>query len=326
MTFFEQLQRSLYETRLFRRGGRYLVAVSGGTDSMVLLHLLNRLRHDLGIEIMAGHFDHALRRSSAGDRMFVRETAASWGIAFTDAVNRKAPPQGVSVEQFARDRRYMFFARACRKHKLDGVVLAHHKNDLAETVLLRVFRGSGLAGLESMRPARTMKGVLYLRPFLDIPRQLLCAYARENRVRFITDPSNRDLSYERNRLRLVVIPFIERNFSRAILPSLASLAGSAGIDYDFIEQAARRSFDRTVRRAAKGLVIDLSLFNRLHRSVRRMVLRKSVETVKGHLRGFSLDYIQRAEHYISDGLDGSTVRLPCGLSLRKKHGSLFIKR
>mgnify|MGYP006279153559 CR=1 FL=1 len=199
---------------LLAGGERVLVGLSGGVDSVVLLHVLRRL----GFDPVAAHVNYGLRAAdSDADAAFVRVWCASFeppvpiDIAELGA-QAHAVAHGQSVQEAARDLRYRYFAERAQAHQITRVAVGHHRDDQAETLLLNLFRGSGLEGLAGMPPARPMNAdasIELIRPMLDLRRAEIEAYAEANELMWRTDMSNRSRSYRRNRIRHDLLPVIE---------------------------------------------------------------------------------------------------------------------
>ncbi|MBX5477253.1 MAG: tRNA lysidine(34) synthetase TilS, partial [Clostridia bacterium] len=214
-------------------GARLVVAVSGGRDSVVLLHALLRAAPAMGWTVRAAHYDHGLRPDSADDARWVRDLARRWGVPVT--IGRRAGAGAAAGEDEARRRRYRFLLRVARRHGADRVVLAHHQGDQAETVLLRLARGTGTRGAAGM-PRRRGRIV---RPLLDVPPGAILHYAQRHRLPHREDPTNRDVAFARNRVRHRVIPELAAINPRAV-EHLAAWARRLAADHRALEAAARR--------------------------------------------------------------------------------------
>lgn len=190
------------------RGGLVLCAVSGGRDSMALLHYLRVRREAEGFALAAAHFNHCLRAGADRDEAFVRAVCRDWGISLAvgrEDVGAFARETGRSLEDAARTLRYRFLEEEADRLGAARIAVAHHRRDNAETVLLHLLRGSGLRGLGGMAPVRGR----IVRPLLDTDRADIEAYIRENSVPYVEDETNTDTRYTRNRLRLEVLPLLE---------------------------------------------------------------------------------------------------------------------
>ena len=223
-----------------------MVAVSGGLDSMVLLHLLHRLTAKPRRHLMVAHFNHQLRgRSSDADERLVVKTAESLGVpAIVERgdVKSLARRRGVSIEMAARELRHEFFARTARKHKVRTIALAHHADDQVELFFLRLLRGSGSEGLAGMKwrsPSPADAAVQLIRPLLDVTRAGLEQFARENKIRFREDASNADRGILRNRIRHDLLPLLRRRFQPAVGQAVQRLMEIVGAESEVVTSAAR---------------------------------------------------------------------------------------
>ena len=183
--FLKRVQNSFHKSNLLPKEARVLVAVSGGADSMALLYTLYKLRSVYHWELSVAHVNYSLRgKDSVADFKLVQSTAKKLGLPFYFVTQKNLSAQ--SSEEKLRDVRYHFFDTLVKKHNIDRVALAHHQDDQAETVLLRLIRGSGLTGLAAMRPQRDH----YVRPFLEIPKDELVQFLKSENVSFRHDTSN----------------------------------------------------------------------------------------------------------------------------------------
>jgi tRNA(Ile)-lysidine synthase len=305
------------EGDLFRPGARILVAVSGGPDSIALLHLLYQLRHEMGLSLIVAHYNHALRKGADRDQRFVREIAERWGLPFVTEKNRASVPKSGSIEEFARDKRYAFFRKMARVKKADCVSVAHTMDDLAETVLMRILRGTGMAGLRAMFPKREINGVVVVRPLLILTRAEIEAYIRKNRLKIVRDPTNDSLDFFRNRIRNKIMPFLEKEAGRGVRSRLAGLASIAASDYDLIDNEVRKAYGSIARRTRGGVFFSLSKFASLHCALRRSLVRMAVEDIKGDLNAFDQEHILSIEQLSLHGKVGMGLDLPKGIKAKR---------
>ncbi len=221
--FAERVRRSLDELGMRGTGAHVLVAVSGGCDSVSLLHLLRFAADDATLRVSAAHFDHAMRPGSADDAAWVRGLCRAWGVPLAEG-RADAVPRS---EAQARDARYAFLREAQRACGATFLATAHHADDQAETVLFRALRGTGVAGLAGI-PARDPSGLV--RPLLPLWRAEIRRYARDNGLRWLTDPTNAVPDAARNRIRLRLLPYVERHLAPGARRSLARLGQLAADD------------------------------------------------------------------------------------------------
>jgi tRNA(Ile)-lysidine synthase len=208
------------------------VAVSGGRDSMALLHCLAREAQAQGVEVWALHVHHGLQAQADDWAGFVERTCKRWagkGLPLCFAMQRLhgKPARGQSVEAWARAGRYKALAEMAREEGCDVIALAHHRTDQAETFLLQALRGAGAAGLASMPASAVRDGITWVRPWLEQPREAIEAYVRTHRIRFVDDASNADPRFARNRLRLQVMPALRAAFGDADSALAAAAAQAA---------------------------------------------------------------------------------------------------
>ncbi len=213
------MEKEVYEvikkTKMFQAGDVVGVAVSGGADSMALLHFLFENKDNLDISVVAITVDHMLRgEKSMGDALFVRTWCKEHGIpclVFTVDAGRIASERSVGIEDGARQARYEVFERLLKENKVDKIALAHHKGDQAETILMHILRGAGLSGAGGMDYVRNN----YVRPFLDVSKDDIVRYCGANFVEYVEDETNSDITYNRNYLRNVVIPELKKRWEGA---------------------------------------------------------------------------------------------------------------
>ena len=190
--------------KMLPAAGTVLCAVSGGRDSMALLHILLRLAEGTGLGVAAAHFNHHLRPTADRDEQFVRDWCREHGVPFL-AGSGDVRAAGTGVEDAARKLRYAFLEKAADRLGASRIATAHHRDDNAETVLLHLLRGTGLRGLCGIPPVRGR----IIRPLLEISRGEIDAYVAENQIPYVEDETNGDTAYTRNRLRLEALPLLE---------------------------------------------------------------------------------------------------------------------
>lgn len=211
------------------RGAFLIIAVSGGIDSVVLLHAAQRLSRTLQLRLAVAHFDHGLRAASKNDAQFVKQLTERLELSFHTA---RAPekPKRENTESWARNLRYAFLKKLRVSLKADYILTAHHANDSAETLLMRLVSNKELGALAAVDPSRKV-----LRPLLSVPRSAIESYAREYSLSWVEDETNRDESFLRNRIRQSLIPVLEKKFDPRIIETLAERATAIEADQIFIQ-------------------------------------------------------------------------------------------
>ncbi len=240
------VERVVARHGLSKDGQRILVAVSGGLDSMVLLHVLHRLAPRRGWKLSTAHFNHNLRgKSSVADQRLVEQASSQLGCEFCltgrGEVRRLAADKHLSIEMAARALRHDFLASVARTHGFQSVVLAHHADDQVELFFLRLFRGAspdGLAGMKWCGPSPADPQIKLIRPLLGVPRAELERFANEHAVPFREDASNRTRNYLRNRIRHELLPLIQQRFQPALAKTVPRVMELLGAESDYLDGLA----------------------------------------------------------------------------------------
>jgi tRNA(Ile)-lysidine synthase len=226
--------------RRFSPNERYLVGLSGGRDSVALLHWLADSSYK---KLICCHLNHQLRgRASDADARFVRKLGNRYNVDLvvgSAKVRALASKQKLSLEAAGRDARYKFFAQVAKRKRVRTIFLAHHADDVVETFLINLFRGAGSSGLSAMREVSKRRidnvDLTIVRPFLGIWRTQIDDYVRKHRLKFREDASNKDVALLRNRIRRQIIPYLEKTVGRNIRPSIWRTATIAAEEENWIE-------------------------------------------------------------------------------------------
>ncbi len=278
--------QSISRYSMLQPGQAVGVAVSGGADSVVLLHILRRLIGTLAIHLKVLHVNHGLRGAeSDADEQFVRDLAGTLGFEF---VGTRALPASGNLEQEARRSRREFFLKCRRERLVDRVAMGHTLTDQAETVLYRFLRGSGLSGLAGMRPV-TQDGIV--RPLLAITRGEIRNWGAVEGIAWREDSSNVDGQFARNRLRNRIIPLLESDFNRNLTAVLAGMADVAGAEEDYWQDKIDGIFGELATQTPGGLQIKAADLRKTHLAVQRRILRRAIVSVRGDLRSIDLKHI-----------------------------------
>ncbi len=258
-------------------GETIIVGVSGGPDSMALLHVLLGLGKEWGIAVHVAHVNHGLRKDADKDQKFVQRFAQTKNIPFNTTTLKIARRKGkTSVEDLAREARFNYFFRLARENNIKTIALAHTENDLAETVLMRILRGTGLQGLQAILPKRTFGNFTVIRPFLRINRNEILRYLKSHKVPFRLDPTNRQTKFFRNKVRRSLIPLLEE-YNPNIRQALTNLAINAALDYDLLNALGENAFQHAVHyRDGRKIMLKLKELKANHPSLQRAVLRQAV--------------------------------------------------
>lgn len=309
----KKIEATIRQYNLIAKKDKILIGVSGGPDSVALVYLLNGLKKKLKISLHIAHLDHMLREDSGKDSEYVGRLGNKLGIPVTTAqINLKALAVHGSVEEIARNARFGFFFRAAKEIKAAKIALGHNLDDQAETVLMRILRGSGLYGLAGILPKRNIGGFTLIRPLIEIRRGEIEAFLRQRRIKPRRDMTNKDEIYFRNKIRNKLLPLLEKGYNRNIKEVLSNMAENIGYDYDCLTILARRIEKRLGNR------IYLAKFLKLHPAVQRLLLRRNISRLQGSTRRIGFQHIKEIEDLILNRPTHSIVDLPAGISVIKE--------
>jgi len=314
-------------------GERILIALSGGADSVTLTHALNRISAGgsgrFGCTLAAAHLNHRLRGDEADrDERFVRELCERLRIELvveraqnlTESLNRSNLPDAANLEERAREVRYAFLNRAADRVKARYIAVAHHQDDQAETVMLRLLRGSGVAGLGAMDtdgPGRIV------RPLLGLGRAEILTYLEAIGATYVCDSSNNSPVYLRNRVRHELMPMLERDYSPRLGRRLAGLAREMRELGDYIAGEGRREVRQRLRNDGR---LELAGFDWLHPALAGALIREWLRASRGDLRRVYRAEIERITRLCVAGAPGATLNLAGGWRLSREYGCAVIER
>ena len=303
-----QILQFIKKNKLIAPRGLLVLGVSGGADSMALLVALSALRHDLGVQLHTVHFNHKFRPQAGQDERFVAHWCKRLNVPLIVGRRQGGKIKSLS-EDDARQMRFDFFVKTARRLKAQSVLLAHTRNDLAETVLMRLMRGSGLYGLRAILLKRSIEGVIFVRPLIGLNRREVESYLKAKKVPFCTDATNHQMLYERNKIRHELLPLLARTYNPQIINALSDLAATAGEDYEFLSMQARKHFKKTVTISGHKIKMDLKKIRRQHPAIVRLILRQMVETLTKSPAMLTFEHARALENLLAQSGPG-VVDLP----------------
>ncbi len=279
------IQNTAYKHELWQKGTKIIVCVSGGPDSVCLLHVLAFLAPKYNFSLRIAHVNYGLRgEDSQADEAFVRDLAKKYNLPINVLCSNK--PKMTSEEQM-RNFRYAFFEKMRKKYDFDLIAVAHNRDDQVETVLMRIIRGSGLKGLSAMQA----RSGATIRPLLQISRQIILAYLKENKLKYRIDKSNLDIKYLRNKVRNRLLPYLERDFNPSIRETIARWSEHVAADYALLEESG--SYAYLCNKNIDGKVsLSVERIETLHISKQRLLLRKCLAEAKGSNKGITASNVE----------------------------------
>lgn len=328
MDLLHEVQHTLQRHRLLHPDQAIVVGVSGGPDSLCLLHVLHALAPSLRVRLHVAHLHHGLRGADAdADAAFVEEAAAARGLPFTlerADIAAQARHSGASLEEAAREARYTFLARLAEAVDASAVAVGHNADDQAETVLMHFLRGSGLAGLRGMQPRSqwpminsqwAIGHLCLIRPLLFVTRSEILDYCALHGLAPRFDRSNEDTTFFRNRLRHELLPLLE-SYNPQMRRILGSTAAVLADDYELLRGDLQAAWPAVVvQESDQRLVFDLDAWRHLPAAMQRSVLREAIHRLRGSLRNVNFVHVDNARTLLHEGTAGNRMTLPAGLEV-----------
>jgi tRNA(Ile)-lysidine synthase len=343
-----QVRRTVDNHDLLERGDRIVVGVSGGPDSLCLLHVLLRLRGVYDLRLHVAHLHHGARGADAdADAKFVGGLAAEWDLPFTierQDVPALAREHRLAFEEAARCVRYAFLACVAAETGGRKIAVGHNADDQTETVLMHFLRGAGPAGLRGMLPATPVTdyrmleplgiqdaggnlqpaSCIIVRPLLDVPRADIERYCFEHGLQPRFDRSNLDTTYFRNRLRHELLPLLE-TYNPNVRARLRHTAAVIAADYELLSRSRGRAWADTVREGREAAVVfDRAAWRALPVALQRAVLRRAVHCLRRSLRDVDFIHVEDARRVGLSGETGTQATLPSGLVLTVSYDTLTV--
>ncbi len=317
----KKTENTILKNELIKKGEKVLVAFSGGADSVCLLYILKSLEEKLGFKVYACHLNHSLRGLDADrDEEFAKSFCEKIGVEIKTKkcdIKDYARLNNISEELAGREARYSFFFEVMKEKNIEKLAVGHHLDDQAETVLQHLLRGSGIDGLLGIRLIREN----VIRPLIDFTKQEILDFCKEEGLDFCTDLTNFEQDYNRNRIRLDLIPKL-REFNPNIAKTLSNTAKILADEADFLEETATE----TKKRIARNNSCEINELLSLHPAVRRRLVRKMIEDVKGTKKDIGWDYTEKILAMAEENNTGKAINLNSNIIARTEYGKLIIEK
>lgn len=319
----EKTLSTIKKYNLIEKGDKIVLGLSGGPDSVCLLHILNRLKEVLDIEIYAAHLNHQIRGMEAQkDALYISQLCESLGITFfVKSINvpKYCKENKLSLEEGARKLRYEMFFEIKEKINANKIAIAHNMNDQVETILMRMMRGTGLQGLKGIDYIRDD---VIIRPILEIERTEIEAYCEEYKLNPRIDATNLENIYTRNKIRLDLIPYMKNNFNSNVIESIARMGNNLKNDNDFIEEIAFKKFKEVAFINGYNLEIKLEKYINLHRALKVRIIRNGIKYVLGDINFIDQKHIEDILELEAKNKIDKKIVLPRGLFVYRQKDKL----
>lgn len=311
--------------KMIKKGDAIIVALSGGPDSMCLLHVLYFLKEKYDLTIYAAHINHMLRgEESDKDEEVCREFCKKHNIEFFSRsvdIETMVSERSISTEMAGREARYGFFEELLKELGANKVAVAHNLNDQAETVLMRLMRGTGIEGLVGIKAVRDD---IFIRPIINITRAEIEEYCEVNCLRARIDKTNFEPIYSRNKIRLELIPYIENNFNSDIITTLSRMCELIKKDEDFIQENVTKHFEKLCDIREEKVIIYSDAFN-LHPSLISRIIRKALLIFRGDINNIQSIHIDNIIK-VQGSPTGKYTTVSKGILITNVYGNIEITK
>lgn len=322
----KKVRDAIRKYRMCDAGDTVAVAVSGGVDSVVLLHALTEAAKALSLKLVVCHLNHNLRgRESGRDLAFVKGLSKRLGLRFAGArlkAGELSGREGVSLQALARAKRYEFLDAVARRHGARKVALGHTLDDQAETVVMRLIKGSSLKGLSSIPPIRGP----FIRPLIETSREEIEGFAADNGIEYVIDSSNLSDKYLRNDIRQNLMPLLKREYNPNIAATLSRVATALRLDDEFMDASARAALKKALLSTGRGpVVIDCAALLSLHPAlVNRAFLIAARPLCPDAEAWFTSVHIDSFHALVSGVKPNASIDLPGGLRAVREYGRVIV--
>ncbi|MFC1587972.1 tRNA lysidine(34) synthetase TilS [Planctomycetota bacterium] len=320
---------------LVRKGDRILAGLSGGPDSICLVNLLASLAKTQGWELGIAHLNHHLRGEQSNLEMeFARDTALKIGVRFHVRdmdIHRIAKRNNEGIEVCARLERYYFFRDMAERHSYNKIVLAHNANDHIETILFRILRGTGLRGLVGIptrRPVARGSNIEVIRPLIEISREEIVDYLKQNSLQYFLDVSNFMSFSDRNRLRHYLLPLLEKEFNPNIREALKNLSAIAAEGYEIVTHAFNAEDFLSLQQDEDEMIFSFLVEEgrKFSHFQSTLLLETGIELLTGEFSPVNRDVILQLEQLMAGGIGASGFDIPGGLGVWLEYESVVVGR
>lgn len=308
---YEEVLKTVRENNLIEEKEGVVVALSGGPDSVCLLHILHRMSKEMNLKIFAAHLNHKIRGLEAYmDSLYVMKLCEELQIpCFIRAIDvpKYCSDNKLGLEDGARKLRYEIFNEIKEKVSADKIAIGHNKNDQAETVLMRIMRGTGLQGLRGIEYKRDGE---IIRPILDISREEIEKYCEENNLHPRIDRTNLEAIYSRNKIRLKILPYMKEEFNENIVGSIVRMSNSLKIDSDYIDSQVEKAYMEVCRKYEDGVYIFVDLLIEEHEAIKSRLVIKAIKEILGDANSIDKKHIDDVLRLAEKNKTGKKINLP----------------
>ena len=282
----EKVLTTIQKYKLIENGDKLVLGVSGGPDSMCMLDILNKLKKEkkLDFEFVVAHINHQIREEAKDDEKYVENYCTKNKIKYyikSIDVKQYANNNKIGLEEAGRNLRYKFFDEVINLTNSNKIAIAHNENDKIETIIMNFLRGSGLSGLEGIKPIRDNK---YIRPLIQCKRSEIEEYCEENKLNPRIDKTNFQNDYTRNKIRNIVLPYIEKEFNQNIVETINRFSEIVTETEEYIQKTTEKIYNTLlIKENEKQIILNLKIFNTQDIIIRKRIILYSINKVLGNV-------------------------------------------
>ena len=278
----EKVLKTIKKYELIKSGDNIVLGISGGPDSICMLYILNSLKKDLNFNIYVAHINHMLRENAKLDEEYVKNTCEKLNITvYIKHIKIKeiAEKEKRGIEETGRKVRYKFFEEILRKTNSNKIATAHNLNDSIETIILNIIRGTGISGLAGIEPIRENK---FIRPLIECERKEIEEYCKLNKLEPRIDESNYENKYNRNKIRNICIPYLQKELNSNVIKNISRLTEIANEEQKYIEKNVEKSFNKIcIENTENKIILDLKMFVKEELVIKRRLILYTINKLIG---------------------------------------------
>ncbi len=326
VTMLQKAKKTIEKYNMLSFGDRVGIGVSGGPDSVALLHLMARVAKNYGLALVIIHLNHGLRgKESDREEEFVQELGESMKISVESTkVNIpliKEKEKG-SLENICRKERYKYFTQVAKNLHIGKIALGHNLNDQAETIVMKFLRGSGLEGLKGILPVRD---AIYIRPLIEVTRDEILLFLESEGIKYITDSSNTNNTYLRNRIRNILIPELKNRYNPRFVESISHTSNIIRMENEFIKNSVDRILSKwNINFKEKKVNMEIPEFKKLHPALQSRIIKTLLENCSPAKTEIGFKHVESVIDLIEDGRPNGLLDLPFGVKVRREYSNLII--
>lgn len=325
----EKLLKTIQKYNLIQKQDKIVIGVSGGPDSMCLLDSLYCLKEKLGIEIVVAHVNHMIRKEAEEETAYVKKYCNKHDIpCYIKKVEviALAKEQKLGTEEMGRKIRYDFFIEVAKKAGANKIATAHNANDNAETVFMNILRGSGISGLKGIELKRNLQDVEVIRPLRECTRNEIEQYCKEQKLNPKIDSSNLENDYTRNKIRNIVIPYLQKEFNPNIIKGLNRLSDLALEEEEYFSEIVVKQYESLkIGENEKEIILNLKEFNLLPKVIKEKLLLYTINKKAGSIQGIGKIHIEDIIQLCQNNIGNKYLTPNKNIKILVDKGKIFLE-